>query len=54
MVTATRIESEMELVCRMKSLVPEFISQNSHFSQLDMPCASAENMQAKPIGRLEC
>ena len=49
MVTATRIESEMELVCRMKSLVPEFISQNSHFSQLDMPCASAENMQAKPL-----
>ena len=49
MVTATRIESEMELVCRMKMLVPEFISQNSHFSQLDMPCASAENMQAKPL-----
>ena len=49
MVTATRIESEMELVCRMKSLVPEFISQNSHFSQLDIPGSGVENLLSKPL-----
>jgi FlaA1/EpsC-like NDP-sugar epimerase len=32
---ASQIESEVELVCRMKSLVPEFISQNSEFSKYD-------------------
>lgn len=32
---ASQIESEAELVCRMKSLVPEFVSQNSEFEKYD-------------------
>jgi FlaA1/EpsC-like NDP-sugar epimerase len=32
---ATQKESQAELVCRMKEMVPEFISQNSEYSQYD-------------------
>jgi len=32
---ATQSESEIELVCRMKALVPEFISRNSKFCKCD-------------------
>lgn len=32
---AMQVESETELVCRMKSLVPEFVSQNSEFEKYD-------------------
>ena len=32
---ATQNEPETALVCRMKSLVPEFVSQNSEYCQLD-------------------
>lgn len=35
LIKAARCESDDELVCRMKALVPEFISQNSGFSQFD-------------------
>jgi FlaA1/EpsC-like NDP-sugar epimerase len=33
---AIKNESQAELVCRMKALVPEFISQNSEYSQYDL------------------
>lgn len=32
---ASQIENEEELVCRMKALIPEFVSQNSKFSTCD-------------------
>lgn len=32
---ASQIESDVELVCRMKSIVPEFVSQNSKFATYD-------------------
>ena len=34
---ASKLESEDELVCRMKALVPEFISQNSKYCRYDEP-----------------
>jgi hypothetical protein len=32
---ASQIESDVELVCRMKSIVPEFVSQNSRYAVYD-------------------
>lgn len=32
---ASQMESDVELVCRMKSIVPEFVSQNSSFAPYD-------------------
>jgi len=32
---ASQIESDVELVCRMKSIVPEFVSQNSRYAAYD-------------------
>ena len=47
---ATQTESEVELVCRMKALVPEFISQNSKFCKCDEIPAKSPRDQKVPGG----
>lgn len=48
---ASQIESETELVCRMKALVPEFVSQNSDFSTCDkvVPRRSHKKINGEPL-----